>query len=63
MKFVVFWVVVGVVIVGALITIFTLVAQQQSHFENLCHEQGGHVVRVSRSEICVGSDGRYLGQE
>lgn len=36
---------------------------KQDRWRQQCYEQGGHTVRVSRSEICVGSDGRYLGQE
>lgn len=52
-----------VVIIGGLAYMIYRGTQDDNHFVQQCHEQGGHTVAVSRSMICVGADGRYLGQE
>lgn len=56
-------VVVFVAMLGGLAYSIYSSVQSENHFVRQCHDQGGHTVDVSRSKICVGSDGRYLGQE
>lgn len=52
-----------VAIVGVIVGAIVFAVLKHRHWTAQCHEQGGHVVSVDRSAVCVGSDGRYLGKE
>lgn len=54
---------VGVAVVVMLVWAITYKINKQHQFERRCATQNGHTISVSRGEICIGADGRYLGQE
>lgn len=45
-----------------IITIIVFATSSTNKWEQRCHDKGGHVVHVSKGEICLDSNDVYMGK-